>query len=151
MRKSAGLLLFRITGGKPEFFLVHPGGPFWKGKEKGAWSIPKGEFSSEDPLQAARREFLEETGVEIDGDFQELSPVKLKSGKMVYAWAVEGEADAGAIRSNSFPMEWPPKSGRTIMVPEVDKAGWFDTEEAREMLNPAQVALVNELIDKLGS
>lgn len=150
MRKSAGLLLFRRKGNGPEFFLVHPGGPFWKGKDLGAWSIPKGEFAEgEDPLQAAIREFGEETGQEINGDFLALQPVKQKAGKMVYAWAVEGEADETRIVSNSFKMEYPYKSGKWIVVPEVDAAAWFSAEEAKQKINPGQVPLINELIARL--
>src|SRR5579859_7572043 len=112
---SAGLLMFRINMGKTQVLLVHPGGPFWRNKDDGAWSIPKGEISDdEDLLEAARREFEEETGFKPTGDFIPLNSVKLKSGKVVHAWAVEGDLDAAAIRSNSFTMEWPPKSGRKV-------------------------------------
>lgn len=149
MRKSAGILLFRKTCEQPEFFLVHPGGPFWKGKEKGAWSIPKGEFADEDPLEAAIREFQEETGIELNGNFIALTPVKLKSGKFIYAWATEGDVNVENIQSNHFEMEWPPRSGKTISVPEVDKAGWFSAGKAMELLNPSQAALIIELKEKL--
>jgi predicted NUDIX family NTP pyrophosphohydrolase len=146
MRKSAGILLFRKKQKKLEVFLVHPGGPFWKGKEAGAWSIPKGEFlDDEQALLAARREFEEETGQKINGEFIELNPVKQKAGKMVYAWAVEGDIDAETIVSNSFKVEWPYKSGKWQSFPEVDKAGWFTLEEARQKINPAQAALVEDL------
>src|SRR6476619_4517183 len=125
-RTSAGLLLFRRGGAGLEVFLVHPGGPFWKGKEAGAWTIPKGEFlDDEQALLAARREFEEETGQKINGDFIELNPIKQKAGKMVYAWALEGDIDAENIISNSFKVEWPYKSGKWQSFPEVDKAGWF--------------------------
>lgn len=145
MRTSAGILLYRRKNGFIEIFLVHPGGPFWKGKEKGAWSIPKGEFSEgEDPLTVAKREFHEETGQTVDGDFVELTPIKQKGGKMVYAWSVEGDADAENIVSNTFKTEWPYKSGKWISIPEVDKAGWFGVEEAKEKLNAAQVGLIEE-------
>jgi predicted NUDIX family NTP pyrophosphohydrolase len=148
MRKSAGILAYRKKGSSLEVFLVHPGGPFWKGKEIGAWSIPKGEFTEEDPLVAARREFAEETGQEVDGEFLPLTPVKQKAGKMVYAWAVESEVDAENIRSNTFRTEYPYKSGKWITIPEVDKAAWFGLAEAKEMINPAQAGLLDELVKK---
>lgn len=133
-----------------EFFLVHPGGPFWKGKENGAWSIPKGEFTEgEDPLTVAKREFNEETGQTIDGDFIQLTPIKQKGGKMVYAWAVEGDVDAENIVSNTFKQEWPYKSGKWITIPEVDKADWFGVEEAKEKINTAQAALIEDLVTRL--
>jgi predicted NUDIX family NTP pyrophosphohydrolase len=150
MRKSAGILLYRKKDSLIEVFLVHPGGPFWRGKEKGAWSIPKGEFTEdEDPLTVAKREFNEETGQTIDGNFVELTPIKQKGGKMVYAWAVEGDADAETIVSNTFKTEWPYKSGKWVTIPEVDKAGWFSTEEAREKINPAQAELIEDLMKRL--
>ncbi|RYZ47868.1 MAG: NUDIX domain-containing protein, partial [Chitinophagaceae bacterium] len=148
--KSAGILAYRQKAGLTEVFLVHPGGPFWKGKEKGAWSIPKGEFlEPEEPLDAAIREFKEETGQEVSGDFLELKPVKQKAGKMVYAWAVETEIDAETIVSNTFQVEYPYKSGKWITVPEVDKAAWFSVETAMEMINSAQAGLIVELLLKL--
>ena len=144
--KSAGILLYRRTGNSLQVFLVHPGGPFFKNKDLGAWSIPKGEFSDdEDALTAAKREFAEETGQAIDGDFIELKPVKLKSGKTVYAWAVEGDIDHETITSNLFEMEWPPKSGKKQSFPEIDRAGWFELEEAKLKINVAQVGLIEEL------
>ena len=150
MKKSAGLLLYRKNDGEMEVFLVHPGGPFWKGKEKGAWTIPKGEFDDlESPLAAAQREFKEETGHEVSGAFIELVPVKQKSGKMVYAWGVEANIDAEKIKSNEFKIEWPAKSGKWLSFPEVDKAAWFGTTKAKEMINPAQVALLDDLREKL--
>jgi len=150
MRTSAGILLYRKTDNYVEVFLVHPGGPFWKGKEKGAWSIPKGEFTKgEDPLTVAKREFEEETGQTVDGDFVELKPIQQKGGKMVYAWALEGHADAGNIVSNTFKQEWPYKSGKWITIPEVDKAEWFGVEEAKEKINAAQVALIEDLVGRL--
>jgi predicted NUDIX family NTP pyrophosphohydrolase len=150
MRKSAGILLYRIKNKETEVFLVHPGGPFWKGKEPGAWSIPKGEFTDEeDPLTAAQREFREETGQRITGRFIELKPIQQKAGKLVYAWAVEGDIDSENIVSNTFKQEWPYKSGKWITVPEVDKAAWFSAEEARVKMNPAQVAFIDELEEKL--
>ena len=145
MKQSAGILLYRMKK-VPEFFLVHPGGPFWKGKDNGAWSIPKGEFSSgEEGLAAAKREFEEETGKSISGTFVPLQPVKLKSGKIVYAWAVEGDIEASSIVSNHFKVEWPYRSGKWQSFPEVDQAGWFSAREAREKINPAQVPLIDEL------
>lgn len=150
MRKSSGLLLYRRSEKRVEVFLVHPGGPFWKGKEAGAWSIPKGEFTGdEEPLAAARREFKEETGQEVQGDFIELKIIQQKSGKLVYAWAVEAEIDANNIVSNTFTLEYPYKSGKWITVPEVDRAGWFSIDEAKEKINPAQAALVDDLLEKL--
>ncbi len=145
-KQSAGILVYRkmVTGA--EVFLVHPGGPFWKNKDEGAWSIPKGEFNdSENPLDAAKREFLEETGVSLSGDFIELKPVKLKSGKKVSAWAIEKNIDAGNIASNTFEMEWPPHSGKLQSFPEVDKGEWFSFEKARKKINVMQVALLDQL------
>ncbi|MEP7232572.1 MAG: NUDIX domain-containing protein [Ginsengibacter sp.] len=145
-KQSAGILVYRkmVTGA--EVFLVHPGGPFWKNKDEGAWSIPKGEFNdSENPLDAAKREFLEETGVNLSGDFIELKPVKLKSGKKVSAWAIEKNIDAGNIASNTFEMEWPPRSGKSQSFPEVDKGEWFGFEKARKKINVMQVALLDQL------
>jgi predicted NUDIX family NTP pyrophosphohydrolase len=150
MKTSAGILLYRFTNKVLEVFLVHPGGPFWKNKEAGAWSIPKGEFTEdEDPLKAAQREFKEETGIEVSGKFMPLTPVKLKSGKWVHAWALEKDADHTKIISNHFSLEWPPKSGKTIEVPEVDKAAWFTIKEAKEKINPGQLPLIDELIKKI--
>jgi predicted NUDIX family NTP pyrophosphohydrolase len=150
MKTSAGILLYRKKNNFIEVFLVHPGGPFWKNKDKGAWSIPKGEFTKdEDPLTVAKREFNEETGQTVDGDFVPLTPIKQKGGKMVYAWAVEGDADAEQIVSNTFKQEWPYKSGKWITIPEVDKAGWFGVEEAKEKMNPAQLELIEDLVTRL--
>ncbi|NTS41271.1 NUDIX domain-containing protein [Flavisolibacter sp. BT320] len=149
MRKSAGILLYRKR--LPlEVFLVHPGGPYWNGKEEGAWGIPKGEFDdAEEPLVAARREFREETGSDANGPAIELVPIRQKAGKLVYAWAVEGDLDAATIVSNTFRQEYPYKSGKWITVPEVDKAGWFTLEEARKLMNPAQVPMLDDLLQKL--
>ena len=148
-RKSAGILLYRILN-NPEFFLVHPGGPFWAKKDLGSWSIPKGEFDdTEDALTAAKREFKEETGTDISGNFIPLIPITQKAGKQVYAWAVQGDIDAEVIQSNTFKMEWPPKSGQWKSYLEVDKAGWFDIKTAKEKINPAQVVLIEELLEKL--
>ena len=150
MKTSAGILLYRKKENRVEVFLVHPGGPFWKGKETGAWSIPKGEFTpGEDPLTVAKREFNEETGQTVEGNFIELTPIKQKGGKMVYAWAVEGDANADNIVSNTFKTEWPYKSGKWITIPEVDKAGWFSVEEAKEKMNAAQVAFIEDLVERI--
>lgn len=150
MRTSAGIVLYRRINKKIEIFLVHPGGPFWKAKDNGAWSIPKGEFTEdEDPLTVARREFNEETGQAVDGNFEQLTPVKQKGGKIVHAWAVEGDADSDNIVSNTFQQEWPFKSGKWITIPEVDKAAWFSAEEAKEKINPAQTAFIDELLERI--
>jgi predicted NUDIX family NTP pyrophosphohydrolase len=148
-KRSAGILLYRLRGGDPEVLLVHPGGPFWAKKDAGVWSIPKGEYvEGEDPRACALREFEEETGTALAADaLADLGMVRLKSGKVVAAWAVEGDLDAEAIRSNTFDMEWPPRSGRTQAFPEVDRAGWFALDAAREKLNPAQ----SEFLDRLRS
>ncbi|MFC0771503.1 NUDIX domain-containing protein [Terrimonas alba] len=150
-KKSAGILLYRFSGGLPEVLLVHPGGPFWAKKDIGAWSIPKGEFEAEeDPLSAAQRELAEETGIKAEGNFIELTPVKQKSGKLVYAWALEKDVDTGSIKSNSFEIEWPPKSGKKKSFPEIDKAAWFAVAESKEKILPGQLPLINELEVKLG-
>ena len=145
MRTSAGILLYRWNP-DPEVLLVHPGGPFWQGKEEGAWSIPKGEFTEgEDALLTAKREFKEETGFEAAGTFLPLTPVKQKGGKMVWAWALEGNINAAAIVSNTFKAEWPYRSGRWQEFPEVDKAEWFSIGVAKIKINPAQAAFIDEL------
>lgn len=145
-RQSAGVLLFRRRDGRLEVLLVHPGGPFFAKKDAGAWTIPKGEADAgEALLDVARREFREETGFAIEGKFIELTPIKQKGGKVVHAWAVEGEIDTEAIRSNTFTLQWPPKSGNMATFPEVDRAAFFDMQTAREKINPAQVALLDEL------
>ena len=144
-KKSAGILVYRIKNKKKEFFLCHPGGPFYKKKDAGVWTIPKGEFEDgEEPFDAAKREFVEETGQTIEGKFTPLTPVKYKNGKIVYAWLVEGEVDAEAVKSNTFPLEWPPKSGKYIDVPEVDGAAWFDHETAAIKILPALVPFIEE-------
>ncbi len=149
-KRSAGLLMYRRRAGRLEVFLVHPGGPFWKNKDAGAWSVPKGEFGPEDDaLAAARREFTEETGFEASGDFFPLTPVTQAGGKVVQAWAVEGDLDPEKIKSNTFTLEWPPNSGNKQEFPEVDKAGWFGFEEAKEKINKAQVKLLEELDELL--
>jgi predicted NUDIX family NTP pyrophosphohydrolase len=146
MKRSAGILLFRRSGAALEFFLVHPGGPFWKKKDEGAWSIPKGEYNDdEDPLQAARREFKEETGYDVDGQFIPLKDVKLKSGKLITAWALEKDIDATGVRSNTFSIEWPPRSGRMQDFPEIDRADWFETTDALLRINEAQSSFIKEL------
>lgn len=149
-QKSAGILLFYKFKNEWKFFLVHPGGPFWKKKDVGAWSIPKGELAEgEDPLSAARREFNEETGFEINGDFIPLSSIKQKGGKEVLAWALETHVDETKLKSNLFEMEWPPHSGRMQQFPEVDSAKWFTPTEAKEKMNSGQFPLITELIEKL--
>jgi predicted NUDIX family NTP pyrophosphohydrolase len=150
-KRSAGILLYRLGGGGPEVLLVHPGGPFWARRDAGVWSIPKGEYEDgDDPLACALREFEEETGSTLPpGELVELDDVKQKGGKVVTAWAAEGDLDADAVRSNSFTMEWPPRSGRTAEFPEVDRAGWFGIDEAREKLNPAQAEFLDRLVERL--
>lgn len=146
MRQSAGLLIYRTRKQETEVLLVHPGGPFWQGKESGAWSIPKGEFTDEeDGLAAAIRETQEETGTLFSGTFTPLQPVKQKAGKMVHAWALEADFDPATLVSNNFPFQWPPKSGKWIRIPEVDKAAWFNIEAAKEKINPAQWNLIAQL------
>jgi predicted NUDIX family NTP pyrophosphohydrolase len=151
-RISAGLLMYRRRPGGLEVLLVHPGGPFWKNKDAGAWSIPKGEVEEgEDRLTAARREFAEELGfaANASGRYVPLTPVKQKSGKVVHAWAFEGDCDPSACKSNTMRMLWPPKSGKWITVPEVDQAEFFDLPTARAKINPAQAALLAELAQAL--
>jgi len=150
-RKSAGLLLFRNGGADLQVLLVHPGGPFWAKRDHGAWSIPKGECEEgEDPRSAAWREFGEELGSPApEGDALELGEVRQKAGKTVLAWAIAGDLDAEQITSNTFTMEWPPRSGRSQAFPEVDRAGWFSLAEARERINPAQAALLDRLREAL--
>ena len=150
--QSAGILLYRRNKKEIEFFLVHPGGPFWAKKDLGVWSIPKGEYDpGEDPLAAAKREFAEETGQNISGEFIALTPIKQKAGKIVQAWLVEGEIDVDAIRSNTFEMEWPPKSGRKQSFPEADKGGWFDAATAKEKINEKQAGLIDEAVVLIGT
>ena len=147
-KRSSGILLHRGTGAALEVLLVHPGGPFWAKKDAGAWSIPKGEYEEgDDPRAAALREFEEELGSALPAgtELVELGTVKLKSGKRITAFAAEGDLDAETISSNTFEMEWPPRSGRMQAFPEVDRAGWFSIEEAREKLNPAQAEFLVRL------
>ncbi len=149
-KRSAGLLLFRRAAGGLEVLLVHPGGPIWTGRDEGAWSIPKGEIAQgEDPLAAARREFTEETGATAEGPAVGLVACRQRGGKVVEAWAVEGDFDPAGLRSNTFSMEWPPRSGRRLEVPEVDRAAWFGIDEARRKILDGQVPLLNELEERL--
>ena len=145
-KTSAGLLMYRLAEDAVQVLLVHPGGPFWKKKDEGAWSIPKGEAEpGEELLAVAQREFQEELGLEATGPFVELTPIKQKGGKVVHAWALEGDCDPSQITSNTFTMEWPPNSGRQMEFPEVDRADFFDLETARQKVNPGQVPLLDEL------
>ena len=150
-KHSAGLLLYRKTKDLLEIFLVHPGGPLWAKKDLGSWSIPKGEFDQqEEALLAAKREFHEETGFPApQGEYLPLKPVRQKSGKIVHAWAVEAEVDAEHVHSNDFEMEWPPRSGKVQSFPEIDRATWYSVEEAQQKINPGQVGLIQELLEKL--
>jgi predicted NUDIX family NTP pyrophosphohydrolase len=146
-RRSAGILLYRERDGR-QVLLVHPGGPYWAKKDAGAWSIPKGEYEDgDDPQACARREFEEELGTPLpaDTELRELGTVRLRSGKHITAYAAAGDLDADAIHSNTFTLEWPPRSGAQREFPEVDRAGWFSLEEAREKLNPAQAELLERL------
>jgi predicted NUDIX family NTP pyrophosphohydrolase len=150
-KHSAGLLLYRIREGTLEVFLAHPGGPFWAKKDLGVWSIPKGEIDEgEEPLGAARREFEEETGFRPEGIFRELTPVRQRSGKIVHAWAVEGDCDPTALRSNTFTLEWPPRSGRMQEIPEMDRGGWFAVDLAKEKILEGQRGLLDELRRLIG-
>ncbi len=141
--------MYRTRANKVEFLLVHPGGPFWRKKDAEAWTIPKGEIEeSEEALATAKREFEEELGIKPTGPFIELAPVRQKGGKIIHAWAFEGEVDPDRISSNVFSMEWPPRSGRLPEFPEVDRAAWFDLETAKSKINPAQIALLEEAQQK---
>jgi predicted NUDIX family NTP pyrophosphohydrolase len=145
-KRSAGLLLFREADGRREVLLVHPGGPFWAKKDAGAWSIPKGEIGEgEDPLTGARREFEEETGVRPVGEALALEPRRQPGGKLVYAWAMRGDLDPAAVKSTTFSMEWPPRSGRRQEFPEIDRAAWFTLEEARTKILKGQVPFLDDL------
>ena len=150
-KKSAGLLLFREASGRLEVLLVHPGGPFWAKKDEGAWSIPKGEFEdNEDPLSAAKREFAEETGLTLDGDVIPLEPLRQPSGKVIYAWAMKHDVDLTGLKSNTFSMEWPPRSGHYQEFPEIDRAAWFTIETASEKLLKGQTPLLSQLQRRVG-
>lgn len=152
MKHSAGILLFRHSQGALEVLLVHPGGPFWAKKDAGVWSIPKGEYmEGEDPLTAARREFQEETGIRVEGEFLPLGEVKQGSAKRVFAWALSGDLDPATISSNTFEMEWPPRSGKTREFPEVDRAAWFSIESARVKLLNGQLDFLIRLLNLIGS
>lgn len=145
-KTSSGLLLYRRREDRIEVFLVHPGGPFWAKKDLGAWSLPKGEFTEpENPLAAARREFQEETGFDLEGPLEPLTPRKQSGGKIVHAWAVEGDLDPRQIRSNTFLLEWPKGSGRQKEFPEIDRAEWFGIEEAKRRILAGQAGFLDEL------
>ena len=148
-KKSAGLLLFRETPGRLEVLLVHPGGPFWAKKDEGSWSIPKGEFEeNEDPLTAAMREFEEETGFAVASRLIPLEPLRQPSGKVVYAWAMKEDFDTPRLKSNTFSMEWPPKSGRQQEFPEIDRAEWFPIESAMLKILKGQAGFLAQLQEK---
>ena len=148
---SAGLLMYRRSSGAIEVFLVHPGGPFWRNKDLGSWTIPKGEIEpGEELLAAARREFEEETAIVPAPPFLELAPVRQRGGKLVHAFAFEGDADPAAVRSNTFEIEWPPRSGQRRTFPEIDRAAFFGVDEALRRIHPDQAALVRELVTRLG-
>lgn len=149
-RQSAGLLMCRKRQGTVEVLLVHPGGPFWARKDLGAWSIPKGEFTDEAPLDAAKREFHEETGFTACGDFRPLDTIRQAGGKIVHAWAIEGDCDAEAAHSNEFTMEYPPRSGKMCSFPEADRAAWFPLPQAREKILKSQLPLLDQLENLLG-
>jgi predicted NUDIX family NTP pyrophosphohydrolase len=150
LKRSAGLLMYRRASHKLEVFLVHPGGPFWAKKDLGAWSLPKGEYrDQEDPLEAAQREFHEETGFVAQGRFVHLGERRQPSGKTLTAWAFEGNCDPAELTSGHFPLEWPPHSGRRIQVPEVDRAGWFTIKDARMRIVSGQVPFIDRLVEKV--
>jgi predicted NUDIX family NTP pyrophosphohydrolase len=150
VKRSAGLLIHRDRGDAIEIFLVHPGGPFWAKKDDGAWSIPKGEYDEgEDALAVAKRELFEETGLRVDGEFVKLEPIRQRSGKIVTAFAIAADFDPAEIRSNSFQLEWPPKSGRMQEFPEVDRAAWFAIAQARIKLLASQAPLLDQIEARL--
>lgn len=145
-RQSAGIVVYRKRDAEVEVFLVHPGGPFWKNKDLGAWSIPKGEFAAtEDPLKAAQREFQEETGMSIDGSFMRLEPIEQRGGKTVYAWAVESDIDPSQVKSNTFTIKWLRGSDKSKEFPEVDRAEWFPLDQAMTKINEGQRDLLRQL------
>jgi predicted NUDIX family NTP pyrophosphohydrolase len=149
-KRSAGLILYRRRNDGIEVFLVHPGGPFWAKKDLGSWSIPKGEYAEgEDPLAAAQREFHEETGFTAEGIFTALGELKQSGGKIVSAWAIEGDCDPAQLHSTTFQLEWPPRSGRKIEVPEVDRGDWFSIAEARTKLLTGQLGFLDTLLARL--
>jgi len=149
-RQSAGILVFRGDLPELEVLLAHPGGPYWSKKDAGAWTIPKGEFTDgEEPLAAAKREFEEEMGSPIDGEFLELEPIRQPSGKLIYAWAARGDFDPSRLSSNLFTMEWPPKSGRRQEYPEVDRAAWFSIAEARVKILGGQAPFLDALVARI--
>lgn len=149
--QSAGVLLYRRHKGELEVFLVHPGGPYWRGKDNGAWTLPKGKISEgETPFEAAKREFHEETGSEAKGHFQELTPLKQPSGKIIHVWAVEGEIDPATLKSNTIEMEWPPRSGIQREFPEIDDGRWYPVQAAYEKLLPGQRGFLDQLKRLLG-
>ena len=149
-RKSAGLVMYRYRKTILEVFLVHHGGPYWSKKDEGSWSIPKGEYSGvEEPFQVAKREFNEETGYDAKGGFFPLTPIRQPSGKVIIAWAFEGDCDANNIKSNTFKIEWPPRSGKETEFPEVDRAEWFSTKMAKNKLVKGQVDFIKELCEIL--
>jgi predicted NUDIX family NTP pyrophosphohydrolase len=151
-KQSAGLLMYRQTEQQLEVFLVHPGGPFWAKKDLGAWTIPKGEFAEdENALDAAQREFHEETGFIAEGDFLDLGTIRQSGGKTVYAWAFEGDCDPEALISNLCTIEWPPRSGRTMKIPEADRGAWFKIPDAREHIHKNQAELLERLRERLSS
>jgi predicted NUDIX family NTP pyrophosphohydrolase len=149
-RRSAGLIMYRYRDSKLEVLLVHPGGPYWSKKDDRSWSIPKGEYlDDEDPLIAAKREFKEETGYDAKGKFLLLTPRKQPSGKLISAWGFEGDCDASSIRSNTFTMEWPPRSGKQSEFPEVDRAEWFPINLAKKKIIKGHIGFIDELCEIL--
>jgi predicted NUDIX family NTP pyrophosphohydrolase len=150
VKKSAGLLMYRRRNGELEMFLVHPGGPFWAKKDLGSWSIPKGEYThGEEPFEVAKREFQEETSFKAEGEFMALKPIKQPSGKIITVWAFEGDCDASKIKSNTFTIEWPPRSGKQQEFPEVDRAGWFTISIAKKKSTKGQIGFIDELCQLL--
>ncbi len=149
-KRSAGLLMYRRKGGELAVFLVHPGGPFWAAKDAGAWTVPKGEYmDGEEPLKAAKREFTEETGFAADGDFIDLGTIRQTSGKIVNAWAFEGDCDPDKLISNFCEIEWPPRSGKSVEIPEVDRGAWFTLADARTAILKSQQGFLDVLKEKL--
>ncbi|MFC3199308.1 NUDIX domain-containing protein [Parapedobacter deserti] len=150
MKQSAGILVFRRTASEIQFFLVHPGGPFFAKRDAGAWTIPKGEIiPPEEPLETAVREFEEETGIPLDGPFIPLNAVVQKGGKQVICWAVEADLNPESVVSNTFELEWPPRSGKRRSFPEIDKSGWFTLLDAKQLINERQVPLLEQLVERL--